>query len=260
MHSKIILYIISFWHQSAFAFIDIKEEDYKYDPVQIAYVKSIYEQSLYGIDFLFYPAKQPQRLYVLCNGATIGKYTMWSWFWRDDEVWEDTAYLFLKDDAIRWYLGTQEEPLTDTYCAIINTVMHWCGLTANQVYTIGHSMGGYAALHFALKLGLAGAFVLRPQIDWQTAAQYFSVKKLQDIWVDLDMLVRTATNIPLLYLQYGEFVPDKQAGLHLLAALIEKKAFVILEKTTNEEHTGYHPSKVYIEATLAYMEKMNQLQ
>lgn len=101
--------------------------------------------------------------------------------------------------------------------------------------------------------------MLRPQIDWQTAAQYFSVKKLQNIWVDLDQLVRTCTHIPLLYVQYGEFGPDKQAGSHLLNALIEKKAFAILEKTMNEEHIGYHPSKAYIEATLAYMEQINNL-
>jgi hypothetical protein len=222
----------------------------------IEYVKSTYEHTLFGIDYLFYPASNPKRLYILCNGATVGKYTMWSWFWRDDELWDDTAYLFLKDDAICWYLGTAENPLMQTYSDLIRAIMHYCTLTEKETYIIGHSMGGYAALHFGLHLGLAGVFALRPQIDWQSASTYFSVKKLKNVWIDLDTYVMQSSYIPKIYLQFGEFGPDKEAGNKFLHALITRKAFVIVEKTDNESHTGYHPTKEYIEATLAYMEQI----
>jgi hypothetical protein len=231
--------------------------EYKTDSALIAYVKNKYEHTLDDIEFLYYPAQHPKRLYVLCNGATVGKYTMWSWFWRSDEAWEESAYLFLKDDAIRWYLGTVEKPLTETYCSIITTVTNWCGLTPKEVFTIGHSMGGYAAIHFALLLGLRGVFALRPQIDWEYGTQYFSIKKLEKIWIDLDQLLLASAHIPIVYLQFGEFGPDKGAAQKFLNALITKNGFVILEKTGNSSHTGYHPTKEHIETTLLYMEKVH---
>jgi predicted esterase len=236
-------------------FLDTHEvQEFKADTSLIFYIKSKYEISIAGIDCLFYPARHPKRLYIFCNGATAGKYTMWSWFWRDDEAWEDTAYLFLKDDDIRWYLGTAQKPLTDAYCTLITTIMKRCGLTPDQTFAVGHSMGGYAAIHFTLRLGLRAVFALRPQIDWASAAQYFSVKKLRDMWIDLDQLLLHSPHKPMVYLQYGEFGPDKDAGRIFLHALLEKNAFVILEKTANLSHTGYHPTKAYIETTLAYME------
>lgn len=159
---KLMLFLMYGVYQISLAFDDTQE--CKYDPMHIAYVKSKYEQSFYGIDVLFYPAKNPQRLYILCNGATVGKYTMWSWFWRDDEAWEDTAYLFLKDDAIRWYLGTQEEPLADTYCAIIATVMEWCGLTANQVLYYWSFNGWLCCLTFCTQIRF-GRIICAPATD-----------------------------------------------------------------------------------------------
>jgi hypothetical protein len=236
-------------------FTDIdKILEYKSDAHFIAYVKNKYERTFEGIDYLFYPAHHTKRLYIFCNGATVGKYTMWSWFWQDDEAWDETAYLFLKDDTIRWYLGTIEAPLTETYCALIRSVIAQCGITEKQTYTIGHSMGGYAAIHFALRLGLGGVFALRPQIDWEYGTQFFSIKKLKGLWVDLDQHLLQSPCVPRAYLQFGEFGPDKGAGLKFLNALIEKHAFVILEKTNNASHTGYHPTKEHIESTLTYLE------
>jgi pimeloyl-ACP methyl ester carboxylesterase len=155
-------------------------------------------------------------------------------------------------------LGKSDAPLTEAYCALITNIIKQCGLTKEQTYIVGHSMGGYAAIHFALRLGLRGVFALRPQIDWEFGVQYFSIKKLKDLWIDLDTLLLQTTQVPLTYLQFGEFAPDKGAGLKFLNALIAKNGFVILEKTDNSSHTGYHPTKEYIESTLFYMESIGQ--
>jgi len=223
------------------------------------YVKSKYQIALHGIDCLWYPAKNPKQLWVLCNGATANRYTMWSWFWDADESWDDVSYLFLKDDQIRWYLGTAEQPLTDTYCAIITEVMQKSHLTSNDVFTIGHSMGGYAALHFGLLLGVKGILALRPQIDWFNGIQFFSIKKLADLWVNINDLILTSAQVPSIYLQFGEFGPDKGAGETCINALLEKEAFMMIEKTLNTSHTGYHPTKDYLVSITNCLAQLNQV-
>lgn len=219
----------------------------------IASVKSKYEHTLHGIDYLLYPAQNPKQLWILFNGATPGKYTMWSWFWRDDEKWDEVAYLFLKDDDIRWYLGSMEEQKTPIYCDIITTVMQELGLEPSQLCTIGHSMGGYAALYYGLLLQAGSVYTFRPQVTWEAAATYYSVKKLRDIWVDIDALVRTQPEIPRLYLQYGEFMSDKLSGKALIDSYTERHGLMIVERTDHPEHIGYHPTKEQIETTIAFL-------
>lgn len=220
---------------------------------QIAQVKSRYEHTMHGIDYLLYPAKNPKQLWVLFNGATVGKYTMWSWFWRDDECWDEVAYLFLKDDDILWYLGTKQEPKTAIYCDIITTVMQSLGLQSSQVCTIGHSMGGYAALYYGLLLQAGCMYIFRPQVTWDAAVTYYSVKKLKEVWIDLDALARTQGYVPRLYLQYGEFLPDKLAGKALIDAYTEKQSFMVVERTEHPEHIGFHPTKEQIENTITFL-------
>lgn len=219
----------------------------------IEYVKNKYEQSRHGIEYLLYPAQNPRRLFILFNGATPGKYTMWSWFWRADEAWDDTAYLFLKDDDIRWYLGSVDVPKTTLYCDIINHVMQSLSLKPSQVCTIGHSMGGYAALYYGLQLHVGCVYVFRPQVTWEAAALYYSVKKLRDIWVDIDLLAQNQEILPRLYLQYGEFLPDKLGAHALIDTYTEKQGLMFVEHTNHSEHLGYHPTQKQIESTVAFL-------
>lgn len=257
MNINASLFFIICIHLTAFPsshFFESEEvPEYKNVP-PIEYVKATYEINLHGIDCLLYPAKNPKRLWVLFNGATVNRYTMWSWFWDTKEAWEDTTYLFLKDDRITWYLGSEKEPLTSLYCAIITDIMRRSNLSPSDVYMIGHSMGGYAALYYGLLLHVGGIFALRPQIDWYHGIQYFSIKKLEKIWVNIDELILKTKYIPYMYLQFGEFGPDKGAGETCISALLKKKACAIVEKTMNASHMGYHPTKEFINATLSYFE------
>ena len=221
--------------------------------IPIAYVKSKYEQTMHGIEYLFYPAKDPQQLWVLFNGATPGKYTMWSWFWRDDEAWDTIAYLFLKDDDIRWYLGSAERPKTEVYSDIIMAAMASLGLDSSQVCMVGHSMGGYAALYYGLLLSAGSVYVFRPQVTWEAAVTYYSIKKLRDVWVDIDTLVQSVPLVPILYLQYGEFLPDKLSGQALVNAYLERRSVIMTEHTMHTDHIGYHPTKEQLETTIAFM-------
>ena len=220
----------------------------------IEYVKSKYEYTVNGMNCLFYPARKPRRLYIFFNGATKGKYTMWSWFWNTSESWNHTAYLFLKDDSKRWYLGSEQESLVPRYTSVIRYFMKKCHLGCESVYTIGHSMGGYAAIYYALLLGLRGVFAFRAQIDYKSAIQHFTVSKLKNVWEDLDKLITATSSLPLFYIQFGEFLPDKNAATNFIDSLRERQSIFIVQKTLNVNHVGYHPKKEFIERTLRYFE------
>lgn len=222
----------------------------------IDYVKSKYEHTLYDQEYLFFPAKNPKRLWILFCGAQKNRYTMWSWFWNDNEDWQDTAYLFLKDESFSWYLGFEDKPLVETYTALIKKIINECNLEPKNVFSIGHSMGGYAALFYGITLGFKGIFAFRPQIDWPNAATFFSVNQLKNRWIDINELLINKTAIPLIYLQFGEFEPDKQAGYKLIDTLKSRESLSIIQKTTNTQHIGHEPTKKFIESTLLYFENI----
>jgi pimeloyl-ACP methyl ester carboxylesterase len=192
-------------------------------------------------------------MWVLFNGATVNRYTMWSWFWHDDEQWTDTAYLFLKDDDIRWYLGTYDNPKTPLYCDLISYIMNSYNLAPKDLCFIGHSMGGYAALYYGLKLGVGAVYAFRPQVTWDAAVLFYSIKKLKDVWIDLDVFAQHVTSVPAVYLQYGEFEPDTLAGHTLVDSLQTRYTRFIVEHTDHKEHIGYYPTKEHIEATITYL-------
>jgi predicted esterase len=230
-----------------------EKTEYKYNTHLIDYVKERYEHTLHDVSYLVYPAQKPTQLWVLFNGATASKYTMWSWFWRPDEDWDDVAYLFLKDDDIRWYLGSTKEPKTEVYMDIICSVMRSLQLQPEQVCMIGHSMGGYAALYYGLLLSVGCVYVFRPQVTWEAAVTYYSIKKLHEVWKDIDQLVSQVERIPPLYIQYGEFEPDKRAGHALIDVYKERYGIMIVEHTEHQEHIGYHPTQQEIEKTIEYL-------
>jgi len=225
----------------------------------IEYIKKKYETSVYGIDCLFYPAKTPKKLYILFTGAVSNIYTMYSWFWKENEDWKNTAYLFLKDDDVRAYLGTEKNPKLSIYQAVIEHFIQYCDIPHKSVYTLGHSMGGFAAIYFTLKLGLGGALTLRPQINWKIASHFFSSKKLGNLWVDLDKMIHQTNHYPIIYIQFGEYPADKDAALTLLEELKHVPSFTIIEKSMNPNHSGYYPTKAFIKTTFNYIEQIRTL-
>ena len=103
-----------------------------FSPKKIEYIKAKYEHTMFGKEFLFYPAQEPKRLLIFFNGATKNRYMMFSWFWNDKEIWKDTAYLFLKDDTTCWYLGNNEISLIEDFSRIINHHISFCKLTKTK--------------------------------------------------------------------------------------------------------------------------------
>ena len=182
---------------------------------------------------------------------------MWSWFWDGQKRWNDAAFLFLKDDTTSWYIGTKEKPLIESYVNLIKHYLDEYGIKPNKVFTIGSSMGGYAALLYGILFGVQATFSFRPQIDYENASLHFLVKNLQDSWIDLNELVKNYEYIPKIYLNYGNFLPDKQAAESFIKNLQKNCNIVIVHKTDNERHMGFVPNKDFIMKTLSYLDQVN---
>lgn len=129
------------------------------------YVRGKYKVHMLGQHGIYFPCEKAKRLLVLFSSMGKDRYDRYSWFWQEDEHWAETAYLFLKDDSFNYFLGDDEKPLTQTFRKIILHHMVLANVKEEQVFTVGGSMGGYAAIYYASLMQLNGAIVSNPQLD-----------------------------------------------------------------------------------------------
>jgi len=248
--SKIIFFII---------LLGLTQQGQAVDKNLIQYVLNKYQHKICNRDCLFYPAKNPKRLLISFNGVAKNKYMMWSWFWKEDENWDDTAYLFLKDDDTCWYLGNNQQSFVQDYSTIINHFIAQCKISNENVFTIGGSMGGYAAIFYATTLGLKGAIAINPQVDrksWKLKVRGFDDIGRQ--WRDLQQVVGSSQKIPFISLIYSYHIRDKSAGNILLETLKEKGALTLLRRHNSREHTGDAGiTKEFVEGEIRYFESLN---
>lgn len=231
------------------------------------YVRSTYGGSDNGCDYIYYPAQHATRLVVGFSSMAHGRFDRYSRYWDPSQQWQgDTAYLFLKDERMSYYLGTDEQPMSSTVVRIITQFMSFNALDKQRVYTVGSSMGGYGALYYALQMGLGGAIVYAPQVtlaamkahgfrNWEKFA-YATGQQ----WTDLDMMVHRVKELPFLYLEYGHYPADRIAMTALLAALEPRDTLLVQRKMPWVEHTiDTALSKQAVDDTIAYFEKNRHL-
>ncbi len=226
--------------------------------LSIGYVLNKYQIKMRDRECLFYPAKNPKRLLIFFTGLKKNTYIMWSWFWREQEDWDDTAYLFLKDDDFCWYLGNSQQSFVEDYSAIINTFMERCKLSKEKVFTIGGSMGGYAAILYATRLGLKAAIAINPQVNKASKA----IRGFDDIgnkWQELEQVVAASQTVPDISLIYSYCPRDQAAGNALLDVIKQKGSLVILRRHDSDLHTGgANLTKEFIETEIDYLEKQDR--
>ncbi|MFH1831639.1 MAG: hypothetical protein ABH827_02435 [bacterium] len=247
-----------------------RTETKKLSPEKINYIINKYEHTKIGTGagtpckaHLFYPAKSPKRLIIVFTSAnSIGRYNLFSWFWNDNENWDDTAYLFLKDDQECWYLGNAKQNFVPEYSDIIKHYINICKLqnktfTNNNVSAIGNSMGGYAAIFYATKLELNAAIALNPQADKKNALTGFKQAKNAEInWQDLDQIIKKAPKAPSVFLIYGHYPQDIAACDRLINVLKDKSPMLLVRRHDSRKHAIGHLiySKELIEKSLNFIE------
>ena len=208
------------------------------------YVREKYSHVVDGCYFIYYPAKNPKRLIV--NFSSMGKdrYDRYSRYWDPKEVWDgEEAFIFFKDDTYRYYLGSEDDPKYGVYFRIIRDFIGVYSLKSEHVYAVGGSMGGYAAIYYALSLDLGGAVVAAPQIDRQSmiAHKYANWTKHSNQcgnnWKDLNYFAYAFEKLPYLYIEYGNYSSDVIAAEGIIKVYKEKKSLCISRKASWDEHT-----------------------
>lgn len=227
-----------------------------------AYVRQKYGSIFQGQHYVLYPAKNASRLCVLFSSMGPNRFDRYSWYWDDAENWQDTAYLFIKDDTFRYFLGDDSQPLAQTFRKLIMLAMEMHGLTNKQVFTVGGSMGGYAALYYASFLRLNGAIISNPQLDYASArAHQFEnwerqIRSTGSQWQDLSEFIFRNEEIPNIYIEYGLYRADWLAATKLIEAVRgASESLLIARKVKWTGHTVNNLSKITIQTALEFFER-----
>ena len=240
-------------------FLDDDVESCRLYKENFVYIKNKYEHELFDQKCLFYPAANSKRLIIIFAGALGDHYSMWSWFWKNTEDWNETAYLFLKDENTSWYLGNNKKSLVEDYINIIRHFKSKIGISADQIITVGISMGGYAAIFYAVECRLKGAIVFNPQVDKESAHGNFLVERAEDRWIDLDQMVASAIDIPYISLNFGSFPKDSSAAYKLLDVLKQKNCLTVFRRGLGKGHKDLAFDKKLLETEIWYLENAQQI-
>lgn len=224
------------------------------------YVRGKYKVHMLGQHGIYFPCENAKRLLVLFSSMGKDRYDRYSWFWQEDEHWAETAYLFLKDDSFNYFLGDDEKPLTQTFRKIILHHMVLANVKEEQVFTVGGSMGGYAAIYYASLMQLNGAIVSNPQLDYaSTRAHCFSnwerqIRQVGSQWYDLGEFIFKWQRIPNVYIEYGDYRADRLAAEKFIDSALEGPSLIIARKADWDGHTVDSLSKTTIESAVSFFE------
>lgn len=226
------------------------------------YVRKKYGRKLHGCDVIYYPSKNPKR--IVFNFSSMGKdrYDRYSRYWDITESWEnDTAYVFFKDDNYTFYLGDDSSPLTGTYFKLIKFFIEINNLTTENAYTVGGSMGGFAALYYGIQLKVAGCIVCNPQINLRSTLAHEYRNWTKHIlntghqWCDIDLLPYRYDRIPDIYIEYGNYPADELAVNDLIKSIRNRKSLLLTRKASWNNHTvDTVLTKMTVDNTIWYFE------
>lgn len=126
-------------------------------------VVQMHEKEIKGKKYLFIPREGCDRVLILLSAHNQGdKYFLLRSFVENSKY----NLLFITDPGNSWYLN---EDFGASYVELIRTVL--VGFDAQKSYIFGSSMAGYAAINFAVQLGIH-ALVCNPQVDLNLTLDY----------------------------------------------------------------------------------------
>lgn len=225
------------------------------------YVRNKYKVGMLGIEGVYFPSVNAKRLMVFFSSMGKDRFDRYSWFWNEDEIWEETAYLFIKDDSFHYFLGTDDKPMKDSVRKVIEYHQVLSNTTSESTFMVGGSMGGYAAIYFAFYTKSRAAIVANPQITYKSARMHQfqnwerSIRETGSQWYDLDDFSKKYEDKPAVYIEYGNYMADKKGCECLINALIEEDCLVIIRKEKWEGHTVNSLFKNTIENAVSFIEK-----
>ena len=217
-------------------------------------------QTIFGQEVVYIPSITESRgLLVFFSAMDIKhRYDRINWF-KSVNIRNGFSFLFLNNSEYNYYLGNDYSPSFHTFKKIIMHFSKGEGCSDN-IYTVGSSMGGYAAIYYAFKMQLKGAIVGVPQVNKKFALMHTHKNWTKAInstgcqWEDLDvMLNQPHLALPKLYLEYGNYPADKYAALSLLEIYQNRSGLIITRKAAGNEHTYFMSPKTITSAVNFFM-------
>lgn len=235
-------------------------------PFSKDFIYKNYEVMYRGKNYLLFPSfgKKEKKLIVLFSGNVGRKtYNRYSWYWDEEESWKsDSVYLFLNDIDSHWYVGRSGEPDIKVYSEIIWHVMAQYNISKDNVYTVGGSMGGYAAILFAINMNLKAAIAVNPQLSFRSALRYKEpswenkLRECGENFRDLSDEVFRHDSRPLIYLEQSQYQADQAGFDDFFSAIRSSKSFLILRQTEKLDHVTENPTKSSIDLIINFIEGM----
>jgi hypothetical protein len=206
------------------------------------------------VSYLFYPSKNSHRLVISFGAMGETKYSRVTWFCNDIINTSDTSYLFLTDANNGYYSCKKREK---TYLEIINKSIRETVVDRKKVFTIGNSMGASGAIYHALVGNLAGIISVNPQFDEASAKMHSSTTWYECIinsnYKNIIDLVNKTRNLPKIYVEYSNYMPDFSASIKLLKHWNEKGGIALSYHNKEIIHANSRPNLEDIRVTLDFM-------
>ena len=183
----------------------------------------IYKEN--GIDALIICGENPKKAVICFSSMNPGKYERWSWFYEKQKAGSEDLYVILKDDEHRYYIGTDKIAMHVRHHKFISNLLSKHQLTNNDLYMVGSSMGGYAAIYFGFWMNAAGIISMNPQIDFQSTRRHTlqnwerKISEVGSNWVDLNDFVYRHPAKPHIYIEHGDYPADVSAVQKLVSSL-----------------------------------------
>ncbi|WP_034765331.1 hypothetical protein [Rossellomorea vietnamensis] len=199
--------------------------------------------------YLHYPSESDTL--IVCF-TTLGPhiYERVRMFWEESEVWKYN-FLFISDNngkhSGQYYLGAYPKREIETITStIIDKIVRGNGI--KNIITIGSSMGGYAAIYYAIKYNFLGALSVVPQVNESIINEFGWLKWKETVneiggLPSLITMINEADSLPNIFFQNGTYKADEVAGELIFEHLNKKNGFFIHDKFDKNDHTSDFLSK-----------------
>lgn len=229
----------------------VVKELYGHMPYSKEYILRTYGQSRSGIKYVYFPSSGNKRLIVSFSGfIKYISFARLSWYFDSSEEWDgDTSYLFLGDPDCYWYVGKEESPTATIYEQIIISTMRNNGFSADKVFCVGASMGGYAALYFSIKLKLHSCFSIHAQLNKRSARLYEldnwdkNIRECGRNFYDVVDLVDSSSTLPNIYLEVGRHPSDRCGVDELFRSINKHSGVFVISNHQDLNHNTPNPTK-----------------
>ncbi|WP_312602496.1 MULTISPECIES: alpha/beta hydrolase-fold protein [Pseudomonas] len=210
--------------------------------------------SIQGVDVLCWKDENPETAVINFSSMNPGKFERWSWF-KSKPLSKPAVYIFMKDEGQNFYLGHKNNPLCDKLSDFLLDKLSLNNVPLSSAAAVGASMGGYASIYFALKMGLKFSISINPQVDYESACLHkfglWKRKILESAWVDLDSYIEDKSNeIKKSHIElcHGLYPADLSASNKLENALISRGVSYSKHQEASAEHGWlYYNSETLID-------------